>query len=98
MIKLNEPRTATKTYWSVLNMFVNVAKIHLIPPFLVHNKLVFDFFAKKKKKKKISFYLNLCDTVFRSYPYCLKRSSNKIFLVVIFKKKRHFIYFLEVVC
>ena len=52
MIKLNEPRTATKAYWSVLNMFVNVAKIHLIPPFLVHNKLVFDFFAKKKKKRK----------------------------------------------
>ena len=45
-IKLNDPKTAPKTYWSILKTFVNGSNIHLIPPLLVNNKFVTDFLAK----------------------------------------------------
>ena len=45
-IKLNYPKTAPKTYWSILKTFVNGSNIPLIPPLLVNNKFVTDFLAK----------------------------------------------------
>ena len=44
--KLNDPKTAQKTYWTILKIFVNSSKIPLIPPLLVDNKLVTDFLDK----------------------------------------------------
>ena len=44
--KLNDPKTAPKTYWAILKTFVNDSKIPLIPPLLVDNKLVTDFLDK----------------------------------------------------
>ena len=44
--KLNDPKTALKTYWVILKTFVNGSKIPLIPPLLVDNKLVTDFVDK----------------------------------------------------
>ena len=44
--KLNDPKTAFKTYWDILKTFVNGSKIPLIPPLLVDNKLVPDFLDK----------------------------------------------------
>ena len=44
--ELNDPKTAPKTYWTILKTFVNGSKIPLIPPLLVHNKLVTDFLYK----------------------------------------------------
>ena len=41
--KLNDPKTAPKTYWVILKTFVNGIKI---PPLLVNNKLVTDFLDK----------------------------------------------------
>ena len=41
--KLNDPKTAPKTHWAILKIFVNGSKIPLIPPVLVDNKLVTDF-------------------------------------------------------
>ena len=41
--KLNNAKTAPKTYWAILKTFVNGSKIPLIPPVLVDNKLVTDF-------------------------------------------------------
>ena len=41
--KLNNPKTAPKTYWAILKTFVNGSEIPLIPPVLVDNKLVTDF-------------------------------------------------------
>ena len=35
--KLNDPKTAPKTYWKILKTFVNSTKIPLIPPSLVGN-------------------------------------------------------------
>ena len=45
-IKLNDPKTSPKTYWSILKTFVNGSKILLIPLFLVNNKFVIDFLEK----------------------------------------------------
>ena len=45
-IKLNDPKTSAKTYWSVHKSFHNDSKIPLIPPLLVNNKIVSDFAEK----------------------------------------------------
>ena len=42
-LKLNDPKTASKTYWKILKTFVNRTKIPLIPSLLVGNQLVTDF-------------------------------------------------------
>ena len=41
--KLNDPKTAPKTYYTILKTFVNGSKIPLITPLLVDNKLGTDF-------------------------------------------------------
>ena len=43
--KLNNPKTA-KTYWLILEIFLNGSKIPVIPPLLVGNRLIFDVLAK----------------------------------------------------
>ena len=54
-MKLNDPKTAPKTYWSVLKTFVNGSKIPLIPPLLVNNEFLTDYSVKA----------NLCNDFFR---------------------------------
>ena len=44
--KLNDSKTAPKTFWSILKTFVNGSKIPLIPPLLVNNEFVTDFLVK----------------------------------------------------
>ena len=44
--KLNNPKTAPKTYWKILKTFVNCTKIPLIHPLFVGNQLVSDFLVK----------------------------------------------------
>ena len=46
--KLSYPKTAPKTYWKILKTFLNGTKIPLMPPLLVGNQLVSDFFGKSK--------------------------------------------------
>ena len=41
--KLDSPDTASKTYWVIINIFLNKKKIPNIPPLLFNNKLVSDF-------------------------------------------------------
>lgn len=41
--KLKDPRTATKTYWSVFKMFVKIVKVHQLPPLLSDNHVATDF-------------------------------------------------------
>ena len=45
-IKLNDPKAAPKTYWSILNTFFNGSKVPLILPLLVNNEFVTDFLVK----------------------------------------------------
>ena len=51
--KLNDPQTSTKSYWSILNKFLQKKKNPLIPPILSNG----------------TFITNICDTVtlFNSY-------------------------------
>ena len=44
--KLDFPDTASKTYWAIINRFLNKKEIPNIPPLLVNNKLVSDFHKK----------------------------------------------------
>ena len=45
-MKLNNPNTSAKTYWSILKSFYNGSKVPLIPPLLVNNQIVSDFTKK----------------------------------------------------
>ena len=45
-IKLSDPKTAPKPYWSILKTFAEGLKIPLIPPLLVNNEFVIDFLVK----------------------------------------------------
>ena len=44
--RLSDPRTSSKTYWSILKRFLNKIKIHAIPPLLVHDEFIIDFQRK----------------------------------------------------
>ena len=44
--KLNDPKAAPKTYWSILNRFLYNKKILAISPLLVNGKFVSDFCTK----------------------------------------------------
>ena len=44
--RLNGPKVASKTYWSILKTFVNGYKGPLIPPLSVGNRYIADFLAK----------------------------------------------------
>ena len=44
--KLSDPKTSSKTYWSILKTFYNTKKVAIIPPILIENKLETDFFKK----------------------------------------------------
>ena len=44
--KLSDPKTSSKTYWSILKTFYNTKKVPIIPPILIENKLETDFLKK----------------------------------------------------
>ena len=44
---LNHPLAAPKTYWSILNRFLNNRKISEVPPPLVSYDIITNFFPKK---------------------------------------------------
>ena len=46
-IKLNDPKTAPKTLWSILKTFVNSSVVPLIPLLLVNNDFLTDFLVKQ---------------------------------------------------
>ena len=46
-MKLNDPKSSAKTYWSIIKFFYNDRKIPLIPPLLVNNKFASDFTEKE---------------------------------------------------
>ena len=65
-MKLNDPKTSTKTYWSILKSLYIDSKIPLIPPLLVNDKIVSDFTEKT----------NLFNDLFASQ--CTPISNNSI--------------------
>ena len=44
--KLNDPITAPKTYWKIINCFLNNKKIPAIPPLLVNGEIIQNFLKK----------------------------------------------------
>ena len=56
--KLNDPLTATSTYWSILNRFLNNKKIPAIPCVLVNGDIITNFFKKTDLFSK--FFANQC--------------------------------------
>ena len=56
--KLVDPKTSTKSYWSILKMFLNNKKIPCIPPLRHQNKYVTDF--KEKAEIFNSFFVEQC--------------------------------------
>ena len=44
--KLNDPITAPKTYWKIINRFLNNKKIPTIPPLLVNGEIIQNFLKK----------------------------------------------------
>ena len=58
-MKLNNPKTSSKTYWSILKTFYNGRKIPIIPPPLKDGKLEYDF-----KIKAISIIFLLLNVLF----------------------------------
>ena len=73
-MKLNNPKTCAKTYWSILKSFYNYGKISLIPPLLVNNKIVSDFTEKA----------NLFNDFFATQ--CTPLSNNSVLTSAIFFK------------
>ena len=59
--KLNDPNLAPKTYWSILNLFVNGKKNPLIPPILVKDQLVINFLEKANLFNE--FFTQQCNTI-----------------------------------
>ena len=59
--KLDNPDTTPKTYWSIINRFLNNKKIPIIPPVLFEGKLISDF------EKKLNFLINIVRHNKRSY-------------------------------
>ena len=56
--KLNDPKTSSKTYWSILKTFYNGKKVPLIPPLLIDNELEPDFKLKANFFNK--FFADKC--------------------------------------
>ena len=56
--KLNNPKTSSKTYWSMLKTFYNGRKVPLIPPLVINNKLEADF--KRKADHFNNFFASKC--------------------------------------
>ena len=66
--KLNDPKTARKTYWKILKTFVNGTKIPLIPP-LYDDRQQQCYPSKYKfcKQRKIAYFWNLSGWYCKDY-------------------------------
>ena len=53
--RLNNTQKSSKTYWSLLKIFLNNKKITLIPPLFHENRFIIDF---KEKAELFSFFFS----------------------------------------
>ena len=56
--RLNNTQKSSKTYWSLLKIFLNNKEITLIPPLFHENRFIIDF--KEKAELFSSFFSNQC--------------------------------------
>ena len=60
-VKLSDPKTSAKAYWSILKTLYNGKKIPLIPPILLYNKLISNF--NEKTNHFNAFFASQCTPV-----------------------------------
>ena len=75
--KLIDPSTEPKTYWKIINRFVNNKKTPIIPPLLVSNKIVSNFSEKANLFNK--FFASQCTPLENNSslpPFCLKTDKS----------------------
>ena len=75
--KLIDPSTEPKTYWKIINRFVNNKKTPIIPPLLVSNKIVSNFSEKANLFNK--FFASQCTPLENHSslpPFCLKTDKS----------------------
>ena len=59
--KLADPTTGQKSYWKILNKFLNKCKIPRIPPLLVHDQFITD--CKEKATIFNNFFSSQCTPI-----------------------------------
>ena len=59
--KLADPNTGQKSYWKIMNKFLNNCKIPKIPPLLVHDKYITD--CKEKATIFNNFFSSQCTPI-----------------------------------
>ena len=74
--KLANPSTSSKSYWSILKTFVNGKKIPIIPPLLVNDKFVTNFFEKANLFNE--FFSKQCQPLPKSNTYHTENRLNDI--------------------
>ena len=90
--KLNDPITAPKTYWKIINRFLSNKKIPAIPPLLVNGEIISNFSQKASIFNK--FFASQCTPLQNSSSlptFCLRTdetlsmlniSDNDIFVII----------------
>ena len=68
----NNPLTVPKTYWSVLNRFLNNWKIPATPPLLVNGDIIASFSEKADLFNKLLFQTNV-------HPLIILKSCRHLF-------------------
>ena len=76
--KLADPTTGQKTYWKILNKFLNKCKIPRIPPLLVDDKFIIDY--KEKASLFNTFFASQCTPLLNDseLPPLIFRTNNRI--------------------
>ena len=59
--KLDNPDTVPKTYWSIMNRFLNNKRMLILPPVLFEGKLISDF--EKKAEPFNNYFASQCSLV-----------------------------------
>ena len=59
--KLDNPKTVSRTYWSIINKFLSNKKTSIIPPVLVNDELVSDF--KQKANLFNNYFASQCTPI-----------------------------------
>ena len=59
--KLQDPKTAAKTYWAILSRLLYKKKIRAIPPLFVNGKFVSDFWEKRNLFN--NFFASICTPI-----------------------------------
>ena len=71
--KLSDPSTDPKRYWKIINLFVNNKKTPMMPPLLVNDKVISNFFEKANLSNKC--FASQCTPLENNSslpPFCLK--------------------------